>query len=132
MKKLVINLAEEIYDYVGDSPEGSWDHDLNIAEYGTPDEIAINAAYNFFAGIDNKITGDTDPHLDIGIGCYTEPHDEFYLSVLNTLNLNAGKVRELEVFYMTDVVFNCPNLILELSTKMDMSRYHEKLKPPRS
>lgn len=133
MKKLLIlNLAEEIHDYVGDTPVESWDADSNIAEYGTPDELAFSAAYAFFGDMGDTLVEDEMAMIaeETGGKCYNEPHDEFYYGVLHTLNTNVALIREERLVHLTDVVFSYPNLVLELSTEMDMNKYHAKLEPP--
>ena len=137
MKKiLIINLADEVHEYVGDSPEESWGYCSETAEYGSPDELALNAAAGFFGYL-----GSDDPEQEsevdemegeIGASCSLEPNDRFWFDVHHNLNLYKNSLKQQGLTNLVHASFHAPNLILEVSTEMDMTVYHEKLEPPRS
>jgi hypothetical protein len=120
---------------VGKLPEASWGFDGDTAEYGSPDEIALQAASTFmgFLGSDDpEDDEDIDPN-EFG-GCYVEPSDQYWSSVHNTLNYYAEDLRKRGLVHLTSCSFANPNLILEVSTEMNMAKPHgriERIDPPR-
>lgn len=131
-KLLIVNLADDIYEYVGKLPEAAWGFEGETAEYGSPDEIAIQAATTFmgFLGSDSpEEEGELDAN-EFG-GCYVEPSDQYWSSVHNTLNYYAADLRMRGLVNLTNVHFANPNLVLEVSTEMDMAKPHVRTEPPR-
>jgi hypothetical protein len=135
---LIIDLREEINEYVGDLPEESWGYDSDTAEYGAPDELAMSAAIGFFGYI-----GSDDPNHDeeedfnemdrsIGYSCSIEPNDQFWFDVHHNLNNFKDTLIEQGLTHATDISFSAGRLIIEVSTEMDMAKHHDRLQPPRS
>lgn len=139
MKKLlIIDLTEEIHEYVGDLPEESWGFDSETAEYGSPDELAMSAAVGFFGYL-----GSDDPNHDeeeefddmdksIGYSCTLEPNDNFWFDVHHNLNNFKDTLIAQGLRHMTDLCFSDRRLIIEVSTEMDMAKHHDRVQPPRS
>ena len=130
---LIINLAEDIHEYVGTLPEEAWGFDGETAEYGTPDELAITAAAQFmgFLGSDDPDEAAMPENDQFGSSCYVEPSDQFWSSVHHTLNHYAADLKLRGLTNLTNVSFVNPNLILEVSTEMDMAKPHVREEPPR-
>lgn len=133
MKRIVVlDLAEEIHDYVGDVPEGSWDYDAEIMEYGTPNELAMTAAYTFFGEMGDRMADDPNEALkeELGACAYNEPHDQYYFDVLHSLTVQAPMLQDRGLVHLTDIAWAQGKMILELSTEMDMSKRRERIEPP--
>lgn len=135
---LVIDLTEEINDYVGPLPEESWGFDSDTMEYGSPDELALSAACGFFGYLDPKSDnhdeddGFEDMDNAIGNSCSLEPNDQFWFDVHHNLNLFRPTLVSQGLIYATDMSFSNRRLVIEVSNEMDMAKHHERLQPPRS
>lgn len=133
-RRLVLNLSEDIHEYVGNLPFESWGHDSETMEYGSPDEIAMSAAYTYFGELHDTMVDDPEALMEeeTGSKCqYNEPHEQMYYNVLHSLNANAGILRQVGLTYLDDVHFKFPYLVLDLSNEMDMSKYRDREEPPR-
>lgn len=133
-KLLIVNLADDIHEYVGKLPEAAWGFEGETAEYGSPDELAINAASSFMGFLGSDDPGE-EGAIDTSDGemgaCYIEPSDQYWFNVHNTLNHYAADLRLRGLVNLTNVHFANPNLILEVSTEMDMAKPHVRTEPPR-
>lgn len=135
---LVIDLAEEINDYVGDLPEESWGLDSETSEYGAPDELAMSATIGFFGYLDPNSPNHEeeesfeDMDLAIGRGCTLEPNDQFWFDVHHNLNLFKSELLAQGLVHATDISFSSKRLVIEVSNEMDMAKHHERIQPPRS
>lgn len=135
-RTLIINLAEEIFDYVGKLDPEVWGFDSETSEYGSPEELATQAATGFFGyiGSDDPAAQEEQDEMEgeIGTSCTLEPNDRFWFDVHHNLNLYKETLIKQGLTNLTDMAFRNPNLILEVSTEMDMTTRHEKVQPPRS
>lgn len=134
-RTLIINLAEEIFEYIGDLPQESWGFDSETSEYGAPDELAHQAVIGFFGylGSDDPTVGEERDEMEgeIGASCSLEPSDRFWFDVHHSLNLYKESLIRQGLTQLEDVTFVSPLLMLEVSTEMDMAKHHE-INPPRS
>lgn len=134
---LVIDLTEEVNDYVGDLPEESWGLDSETSEYGGPDELAMSAACGFFGYLDpNSPNHDEEEFEDmdkaIGYSCTLEPNDQFWFDVHHNLNLFKPQLLAQGLIHATDISFSNKRLVIEVSNEMDMAKHHDRIQPPRS
>jgi hypothetical protein len=134
-RTLILNLAEEIKEYVGDIPEETWGYDSETSEYGSPIELATAVACNYFGYLatDPAINSEDDDldHPEEG-RCQLEPGDQFYVDVQHTLNQFTERLLDRGLVHLTACSFSNPYLICEVSTEMDMAKYANQLQPPRS
>lgn len=133
-RTLILNLSEEIKEYVGDLPEESWGFDSETSEYGSPIELATAVACNYFGYLASDPANDPDEaDGDPMEGrCQLEPGDQFYVDVQHTLNQFTERLLDRGLVHLTACSFSSPYLICEVSTEMDMAKYANQLQPPRS